>query len=129
LRFKCFTSRLPVLAPGRHVLAITVKLTQGESDYRYSPVPDARRYGHTQHAGCSWVLNKIPLAARHSEEILEFAVHAYLPDKVEARIEAWTVNQWWHENSRPGADGFYGDAPSSWSEVTEHCRMMLRIPK
>jgi len=130
---QCFTSRLPALAQGRHVLAITVKLKQGEDDYRYSPVvteivqirgrvggrdiqmipvPDARRYGNTQHAGCSWVLNKIPLASRHSEELLEFAMYAYLPDKVKAIPEAWIVKQWWQESSRPEADGFYGDAPS-----------------
>ncbi|MDQ2774404.1 MAG: hypothetical protein M3Y57_05680 [Acidobacteriota bacterium] len=130
---QCFTARLPALTQGRHVLAITVKLKQGENDYRYSPVvteivqirgrvggrdiqmipvPDARRYGNTQHAGCSWVLNKIPLASRHSEELLEFAMYAYLPDEVKAIPEAWIVKQWWQESSRPEADGFYGDAPS-----------------
>jgi hypothetical protein len=128
-----FSSRLPALAQGRHVLAITVKLTRNGKDFRYSPVvaeivqlrgrladheiqmipvPDARRFGNTQHAGCSWVLYKIPLAARHSNEALEFAVHAYLPEGVEARTEAWIVKQWWHESGRPEADGLYGDSPS-----------------
>jgi hypothetical protein len=128
-----FSSLLPALAEGRHVLAITVKLSKQGKDYRHSPVvaeivqlrgrlagreiqmipvPDARRFGNTQHAGCSWVLYKIPLAARHSNEALEFAVHAYLPDGVEARTEGWIVKQWWHENSRPEADGLYGDSPS-----------------
>ncbi|MDQ6708464.1 MAG: hypothetical protein M3Z85_21100, partial [Acidobacteriota bacterium] len=132
-RTQCFSSRLPALPEGRHVLAITVKLLQGAKDYRYSPVvaeivqirgrlanreigmipvPDARRFGNTQHAGCSWVLYKIPLASRHSEEPLEFAVHAYLPDGVEARTDAWIVKQWWQEGARPEADGFFGDSPS-----------------
>jgi len=128
-----FSSRLPRLVEGRHVLAVTVKLSKKGKDYRYSPVvaeivqlrgllagheiqmipvPDARRYGNTQHAGCSWVLYKIPLADRHSEEPLEFAVHAYLPEGVEAHTEAWIVKQWWQESARPEADGLYGDSPS-----------------
>jgi hypothetical protein len=76
------------------------------------PVPDARRFGNTQHAGCSWVLYKIPLSSRHSEEPLEFAVHTYLPRGVTARVQAWIVDQWWHEFGRPEPDGFYGDSPS-----------------
>ncbi len=124
---QCFSARLPDLRQGPDVLAIPVTLRQGENDYRYSPVvaeivqlrvraggrdlqlipvPDARQFGNTQHSGCSWVLYKIPLAVRHSDELLEFAVHAYLPDKVEARTEAWIVKQWWRESSRPEADGF-----------------------
>ena len=133
LHTQSFTAHLPTLAEGRYVLAITTKLRQGGKDYRYSPVvteivqvrgrvggrdiqmipvPDARRYGNTQHAGCSWVLNKIPLAARHSGELLEFAVHAYLSQEVRAIHEAWIVKQWWHDGARPEADGYYGDAPS-----------------
>jgi hypothetical protein len=76
------------------------------------PVPDARRFGNTQHAGCSWVLYKIPLSAEHSEEPLEFAVHAYLPRGVAAHTQAWIVDQWWRESGRPEPDGFYGDSPS-----------------
>ncbi len=130
---ECFSSRLPTLGEGRHVMAITVRLTKGGKDHRYSPVvaeivqirgrlagreigmipvPDARRFGNTQHAGCSWVLYKIPLAARHSGEPLEFAVHAYLPEGVEAHTAAWIVKQWWREDTRPEADGFFGDSPS-----------------
>jgi hypothetical protein len=134
LAVRNFSSRLPSLGKGRYVLAIVVSLKQGDKDYRYSPVvaeivqlrarlgdhdiqlmpvPDARQYGNTQHAGCSWVLYKIPLAAaRHSERLLEFAVHSYLPAGVEARVEAWVVRQWWQEGGRPQADGFYGDSPS-----------------
>ena len=128
-----FSSALPALAEGRHVLAITVKLKRSGKDYRYSPVvaeivqirgrftgrdmqmiavPDARRYGNTQHGGCSWVLYKIPLASRHANQPLEFAVHAYLPENVEGHTEAWIVKQWWLEDSRPEADGLYGDSPS-----------------
>ncbi len=130
---QCFSSRLPRLSGERYVLAITVKLTEGGKDYRYAPfvaeivqirgrlgrrdiqmipVPDARCFGNTQHAGCSWVLYKIPLSAKHSEEPLEFAVHAFLPSGVTADTQAWIVQQWWHEDARPEADGFYGDSPS-----------------
>ncbi|HCC56376.1 MAG TPA: hypothetical protein DEQ47_03805 [Solibacterales bacterium] len=133
LQTQYFSARLPALSEGRHMLAIAVKLSRGGKDYRYSPVvaeivqlrgrladreigmipvPDARRFGNTQHAGCSWVLYKIPLASRHSGEPLAFAVHAYLPDGVEARTEAWIVKQWWQESGRPEPDGFFGDSPS-----------------
>lgn len=130
---QCFSSRLPALSSERSILAIHIKLTKNGEEYRYLPVvveiaqircrvggrniqlvpiPDARRYGNTQSAGCSWVLYKVPLTARHSEKPLEFAVHTYLPPGVEAHVEAWLTKQWWKENSRPEADGYYGDAPS-----------------
>ncbi len=130
---QCFSSRLPKLSSARYVLAVVVKLSKDDHDFRYAPyvaeivqirgrlagrdiqmipVPDARRFGNTQHAGCSWVLYKIPLSARHSEEPLEFAVHAYLPKGVIAHTEAWIVDQWWQESGRPEPDGFYGDSPS-----------------
>jgi hypothetical protein len=41
-----------------------------------------------------------------------FAFHAYLPESVEASVEAWVVEQWWKESARPLGDGYYGDAPS-----------------
>ena len=128
-----FSSQLPHFAEGRSVLAIHVKLKRGEREYRYTPavaeivqlrarlgghdiqlvpVPDARQYGNTQHAGCSWVVYKIPLSRAHSGQLLEFAVHSYLPEGVEAVTEAWLVKQWWEESARPEADGFYGQAPS-----------------
>ena len=37
---------------------------------------------------------------------------AYLPENVEAEVEAWVVRQWWEESTRPLGDGYYGDAPS-----------------
>jgi hypothetical protein len=43
---------------------------------------------------------------------LHFAVHANLPDGVEAKVEAWVVQRWWQENPRPVADGYYTYAPS-----------------
>jgi hypothetical protein len=84
----------------------------GGHDLQLIPIPDPRQYGNTQHAGCSWVVYKVTLSPRHSEQPLEFAVHAYLPTGVEAQTEAWLVKQWWSESSRPEADGYYGDAPS-----------------
>ena len=128
-----YSSRLPELADGRYVLAIAVTLMEGDKKYKYSPVvaeivqlrvriadrdvqlmpvPDARHYGNTQHAGCSWVLYKIPVTTKHSEQPLQFAVHSYLPAGVKTRTETWIVRQWWDVESRPEADGYYGDAPS-----------------
>jgi hypothetical protein len=128
-----FAAVLPALAAGRSVLAIPVRLRQGEAEYRHSPVvaevvqlrariggrdiqlvpvPDARQFGNTQSAGCSWVVYKTPLSARQSGSPVELAVHSYLPPGVTAIVEAWVVKQWWQENTRPQADGYYGDAPS-----------------
>jgi hypothetical protein len=45
-------------------------------------------------------------------ERLQFAVHAYLPENVEAGVEAWVGRQWWEENTRPLGDGYDGEAPS-----------------
>jgi len=129
----CFSCGLPALPEGRSILAIHVKLRRGQAEYRYSPtvaevvqlrsrlgghdiqlipVPDARQFGNTQNAGCSWVVYKIALAPAHSEQLLEFAIHSYLPAGVEALTEAWLVKQWWEESARPEADGYYGQAPS-----------------
>ena len=128
-----YSSQLPELTGGRYLLAIAVTLMEGAHKYKYSPVvteivqlrvrlggrdvqlmpvPDARHYGNTQHAGCSWVLYKIPVTAKHSQQPLQFALHAYLPEGVKPRTEAWLVHQWWDVESRPEADGYYGDAPS-----------------
>jgi hypothetical protein len=132
-RVKCFSAKLPALAGGRHVLAVPVRLRRGDEEYRHAPVvaeivqlrasiggrvvqlvpvPDARQFGNTQSAGCSWVLYKVPLSARQSGQSLKFAVHAFLPDGVQPQVEAWVVRQWWQESARPQADGYYGDAPS-----------------
>jgi len=31
---------------------------------------------------------------------------------VEPHVEAWVVERWWKERTRPLGDGYYGDAPS-----------------
>ncbi len=129
-----FRTRLPELLPGRSVVSVVVSLARADgTEYRYKPVvveivqlrakvgdrliqlvpvPDARQFGNTQSAGCSWVVYKVPLAERHSGEPVEFAVHAYLPDGVHTRVDVWVNHQWWREDARPEADGYYGDAPS-----------------
>jgi hypothetical protein len=115
------------------ILAIAVRLREGKVEWRYSPVvaeivqvvchvgeqkvqlipvPDARQYGNTQKAGCSWVVYKVRLNPQWSQKRLQFAVHAYVPEGVEAEVEAWVVKQWWEESTRPLGDGYYGDAPS-----------------
>ena len=43
---------------------------------------------------------------------LSFAVDAYLPPGVEAKVDAWVVKQWWTESPGPRGDGYYADAPS-----------------
>jgi len=127
-----FTSELPQFQQ-RSVLAIHVALSKGGDEYRYSPyvaelvqlrvrlagrelqldpVPDARQYGNTQNAGCSWVVYQIPLSDHHAGENIKFAVHTYLPEGVIAATQAWLVKQWWRLDTRPEADGYYGDAPS-----------------
>ena len=132
-KFQAWTSTLPNLEGGQHVLAIAVRLREGGVEWRYSPVvveivqvvthiadryvqlvpvPDARQYGNTQKMGCSWVVYKLRLNSQCSGKKLQFAVHAYLPEDVEAEVEAWVVRQWWEESTRPLGDGYYGDAPS-----------------
>ncbi len=76
------------------------------------PVPDARQYGDTQKAGCSWVLYKIRLNPSWSHKELKFAVHAYLPEDVELQTEAWVIQQWWQEGTRPLGDNYYAEEPS-----------------
>ena len=128
-----FEGRLPDLDGPQPILAVAVRLRQGSSEWRYSPavaeivqvrarvgdqnvqlmpVPDARQFGNTQKAGCSWVLYKVRLSREWDREPLRLAVHAWLPAGVEARTEAWVVKRWWREDARPSPDGYYGDAPS-----------------
>ena len=128
-----FSCRLPRFE-GRSILAIHIALKKGDAEFRYSPfvadlvqmrarsgksrsaicipVPDARQYGNTQNAGCSWMVYKVPVSASHSEQELAFSIHTYLPEGVDATVAAWLVKQWWREDTRPEADGSYGDAPS-----------------
>jgi hypothetical protein len=115
------------------ILAVPVRLRRGEADWRYSPalaeivqvtatigdrhlqlvpVPDARQFGNTQKAGCSWVLYKVRLEPDATGKPLRLAVHAWLPEGVDAQAEAWLLRRWWHESARPMPDGYYADAPS-----------------
>jgi hypothetical protein len=128
-----FEATLPSLEGEQPILAVAVRLRQGEAEWRYSPVvveivqvlarvgeqnvplvpvPDARQFGNTQKAGCSWVLYKVRLNPQWSHEPLKIAVQAYLPEGVEAHTEAWVVRRWWEENTRPVGEGYYAEAPS-----------------
>ena len=128
-----FEAALPPIDNQQHILAITVRLRIGDKEWRYSPaiveivqavafidghniqlvaVPDARQFGNTQKAGCSWMIYKVRLSHRWSGKDLKLAVHSWLPEGVEAQIEAWVVKRWWQEYTRPMGDGYYADAPS-----------------
>ena len=128
-----YRAQLPPLDGPQPILAVAVQLRQGGEEWRYSPVvaeivqvrariagrnvqlvpvPDARQFGNTQKAGCSWVVYKVRLSREWSGKPVELAVHAWLPEGVEAHTEAWVVKRWWREDSRPTGDGYYGDAPS-----------------
>ena len=128
-----FAGTLPPLEGDASILAIPIRLRRGKAEWRYSPavveivqvvarigkqkiwlipVPDARQYGNTQHAGCSWVLYKVRLGPQHSHQQLQFSVQAYLPEDVEPQIEGWVVKQWWKESTRPLGDGYYAEEPS-----------------
>ena len=128
-----YRAELPSMEGPQPILAIAVRLRQGEDEWRYSPcvaeivqvrvrvagqdvqmmpVPDARQFGNTQHAGCSWVLYKVRLCPDWSGEPLQIAVHSWLPEGVTAHTEAYVVKRWWQESKRPMGDGYYADAPS-----------------
>lgn len=126
------TSNLPALGDDPAILAVAVRLRRGDAEWKYAPtvqqivqpilhidgenvqmvpVPDARQCGNTQSFGCSWVVYKIRLPKRWSGLPFQLAVHAWLPAGVEARTQAWVVKQWWQNETRPVADGYYTDAP------------------
>ena len=128
-----FACQLPSLEGDPPILAVAVRLSKGGAEWRYSPVvveivqvvahadgrriqlipvPDARQYGNTQKAGSSWIVYKTRLNRHWSQKELRFAVHAYLPERVEPQIDAWVVKQWWKEKARPSADGYFADEPS-----------------
>jgi hypothetical protein len=128
-----YSVSLPALAGPTPILAVVVRLRQGEAEWRYSPgaveivqvlarigdrglplvpVPDGRQYGNTQKAGCSWVLYKARLSRQYAHQELTIAVHGVVPPQVEVRVEAWLVCRWWAEDARPAPDGYYADAPS-----------------
>jgi hypothetical protein len=132
-KMQTWSTDLPSLEGGPHILAIPVKLREGGAEWRYAPtvveivqvvarigeqrismipVPDARQFGNTQNAGSSWVVYKFRLNPRWSGKQLQFAVAAYLPQGVEAVAEGWVIEQWWEEPTRPQGDGYYADDPS-----------------
>jgi hypothetical protein len=132
-RSRAWTTTLPELDGGTHVLAIPITLREGDFEWLYAPVvaeiaqvvayigdqkvqliptPDARQYGNTQSKGCSWVVYKLRLNPAWSGKQLQFVVQTYLPDYVESHVQAWVVERWWKESTRPLGDSYYGDAPS-----------------
>ena len=131
-RAYAFETALPSVTGDQAILAVAIRLRQGEAEWRYSPgaqivqavariggqrvqlipVPDGRQYGNTQKAGGSWVLYKIRLSPEWSGRPMKLAVHAWLPEGVEARVEGWVVRKWWEEEARPVGDGYYTEAPS-----------------
>lgn len=133
-RTYAFDAQLPEFSEEKSpVLAVTVRLRQGENEWRYKPVvceivqarakigeqdiqfipvPDGRQFGNTQSFGSSWVIYKTRLGRQWSGQKVKLAVDAYLPAGVDARVEAFVVKRWWNESARPAADGYYNDAPS-----------------
>ena len=128
-----FETTLPARTGDQPLLAVAVRLRKGDAEWRHAPtvaqivqvvarigqqavplipVPDGRQFGNTQAAGCSWVLYKVRLNPQWAGQPLQLAVHAYLPDGVEAQTEAWEVQRWWQDEARPVGDGYYNDAPS-----------------
>jgi hypothetical protein len=131
-RDQSYEAVLPHLGNRPSILAISIKLRRGDAEWKYAPtveqivqpilridgenvqmvpVPDGRQCGNTQSFGCSWVVYKFRLPQRWSGQPLQLAIHAWLPDGVEARPEAWVDQQWWQDETRPVADGYYTDAP------------------
>lgn len=127
------TATLPDLSGDQPVLALTIRLRQGEAEWKYAPtlvqiiqvlakigdrkvqlipMPDGRQHGNTQSFGCSWMIWKVRLDRAWAHQPVTFAVHAHLPAGVEAQVEAWVVRRWWQESRRPVADGYYTYAPS-----------------
>jgi hypothetical protein len=128
-----FESTLPSLEGAQPILALVIRLRKGEEEWRYAPtvvqivqtivrvgeqhvqltpVPDGRQHGNTQSYGCSWLVGKARLTPEWSRAPIRIAVHANVPDEVEARVEAWVVGRWWQERTQPSGDGYYTYAPS-----------------
>jgi hypothetical protein len=128
-----FESELPALEGDQPVLAVAVRLRKGEAEWKHAPtvveitqalahigdedvqlipVPDGRQFGNTQSFGSSWVVYKVRLNRQWAHKPVKLVIHAYLPDGVEAEIEAWITKKWWQEDGRPVSDGYYNDAPS-----------------
>ena len=128
-----YATTLPALDGDQPILAIVIRLRQGDAEWKYAPtvvqivqvlarvgaqkvqlvpMPDGRQHGNTQSFGCSWLVYKVRLDPAWSHAPLRFSVHANLPAGVEAVVETWVVRRWWQENPRPVADGYYTYAPS-----------------
>ena len=128
-----FAGALPPLGRGTSILAIVIRLRLGEAEWKYAPtvvqivqalvrigerkvplipVPDGRQHGNTQSFGCSWLVWKVRLNSAWTGLPLQLAVHAHLPEGVEAHVEGWVVHRWWQEDHRPAGDGYYTYAPS-----------------
>jgi hypothetical protein len=127
-----FEAVLPELGDDPPIMAVAIRLRRGDAEWKYAPtveqivqpilriddenvqmvpVPDGRQYGNTQSFGSSWVVYKVRLPKRWSGKPLQLAVHSWLPDGVQAKTEAWVIKQWWQNETRPSADGYYTDAP------------------
>lgn len=132
-KVRAFETTLPSLEGEQPILAVTIRLRKDRAEWKHKPtvvqivqalarigdqnvqlhpVPDSRQYGNTQAEGCSWVTFKVRLNPKWSGQQLKLAVHAYLPDGVEAEIESWVVKRWWQEDNRPSSNGYYTDEPS-----------------
>ena len=128
-----FESTVPSLEGGQPVLAVAIRLRKdgaewkhaptvaeivqavvriGDEDVQMVPMPDGRQFGNTQSFGSSWVVYKLRLNPKWVGKPVRLAVHAYLPDGVEADVDAWVTERWWQEDGRPVGDGYYNDAPS-----------------
>ena len=130
---RTYATTLPALDGDQPILAIVLRLRQGDAEWKYAPtvvqitqvlarvgeqkfflapMPDGRQHGNTQSFGCSWVTWRVRLNPAWAGQELKFAVHANVPADVEAKVEAWVVRRWWQENPRPVSDGYYTYAPS-----------------
>jgi len=128
-----FETTFPSLEGDQPIFAVAIRLKNGTAEWRYKPtvvqivqavarvgdenvqlipVPDSRQNGNTQADGCSWIVYKVRLNRQWSGAPVKIAVHAYLPDGVEAEIESWVIKRWWQEDTRPTSDGYYTDEPS-----------------
>jgi hypothetical protein len=130
---RTYATTLPALEGDQPILAIVLRLRKGDAEWKYAPtvvqitqvlarvgahklilapMPDGRQHGNTQSFGCSWLTWRARLNPAWAHQPLHFAVHANLPEDVEAVVETWVLKRWWQENPRPVADGYYTYAPS-----------------
>jgi hypothetical protein len=67
-------------------------------------------------------IRQLRLNSQWAGRKVQFAVHAYLPENVEVKVEGWVVQQWWEDSTRPLGDGYYTTARhrhslSSWQDL------------